>query len=270
MSHNVRQVLYGIVDRFRSGDIPKAIAFSVFPIPNIPSANWSFRNRILMVLAGTGDARGFRQWQEVGRFVKKGAKAFYIHIPLIRVRECDEEGTETILKGFRIMPVFRYEDTTGKPIEWQELELPSLPLLERAKEWGISVKAIPGNYKYYGYYSPKAKVIALATKEEQVFFHELAHAAHDKVKAGLSIGQDSLQEIVAELASQALCHMVGKAGVSSIGNSYQYIKGYAEMLKMSAVKACLYVLDETEKVLNLILKKENEVEYAAERENIAL
>jgi len=30
----------------------------------------------------TEDARGFRQWQKVGRRVKKGAKAFYILAPI--------------------------------------------------------------------------------------------------------------------------------------------------------------------------------------------
>ncbi|HEY3489589.1 MAG TPA: ArdC family protein [Candidatus Deferrimicrobiaceae bacterium] len=269
MSHNVREVLDGIVEKFKSGDIPKAVAFSVFPVPNIPSSTWSFRNRILMILAGTGDARGFRQWQEVGRSVKKGAKAFYIHIPLIRVRECDDDGTETILKGFRIMPVFRYEDTTGKPVEHPEMDLSSLPLLEKAEEWGISVRAIPGNYKCYGYYSSKAKVIGLATKEEQVFFHELAHVAHEKLKEGLKEGQDPLQEIVAELASQALCHLVGKRIGSTLGSSYQYIENYAAKLKISALRACLDVLDETEQVLNLILTEKSETSSEG-RENIAL
>ena len=45
--------------------------------------------------------------------------------------------------------------------------------------------------------------------EESVFFHELAHAAHEKVKGTLKAGQDPLQEVVAELSAQALCRMVG-------------------------------------------------------------
>jgi len=50
-----------------------------------------------------------------------------------------------------------------------------------AAAWGISVKAIPGNYKYYGYYSGGRDLIALASPEECVFFHELSHAAHDRI-----------------------------------------------------------------------------------------
>jgi len=41
---------------------------------------------------------------------------------------------------------------------------------------------------------PGRKEIALATVEEGVFFHELAHAAHEKVNGLLKTGQDALQE----------------------------------------------------------------------------
>ena len=49
--------------------------------------------------------------------------------------------------------------------------------MEVAQEWGISVKAIPGNYRYSGYFSQDRREIGLASKEETVFFHELAHYA---------------------------------------------------------------------------------------------
>ena len=73
-------------------------------------------------------------------------------------------------------PVFRVEDTDGEALDYKKLELPDFPLIEMAEEWGRSVKAIPGNYRYYGYYISGRKEIALATTEESVFFHEFAHA----------------------------------------------------------------------------------------------
>src|SRR4051794_40846156 len=39
---------------------------------------WSLCNQLLVLLAGTADARGYRQWQEGGRHVKKGAKSIRI------------------------------------------------------------------------------------------------------------------------------------------------------------------------------------------------
>ena len=169
------------------------------------------------------------------------------------------------MRGFLARAVFRYEDTDGEPLDYEQIELPAIPLIERAEEWDITVKAIPGNYSYGGYYSAARKEIALATREECIFFHELAHSAHEKVKGNLKRGQDPIQEIVAELSAQALCRIVGKSGAKNLGNSYQYIEGYAEKLHISPYSACLKVMNETEKVLNLILKEEVEIIPGADR-----
>lgn len=256
MNYKVRQVLNVIVEKFKSGEIPEAVAMASFPVPDIPSSKWSFTNRTLMFLAGTADARGFRQWTEVKRQVKKGAKAIYILVPCFKREVDDETGEEReVLTFFKSAPVFMYEDTQGQELDYKNTRLPELPLLDKARQWGISVKAIPGNYQFRGYYSPKRQEIALASPEERVFFHELAHASHEKVKGSLDNGQDPLQEIVAELSAQALCRLVGKQTDNSIGNSYRYIERYAGEIKMSPYSACLKVLAETEKVLNLILKE---------------
>jgi antirestriction protein ArdC len=163
-----------------------------------------------------------------------------------------------VLLGFLTRAVFRYEDTDGEPLTHEQIQISDLPLIERAKEWGISVTAIPGGYRYDGYYSSKNKLIALATKEECVFFHELAHCTHEKTLGKLKRGQDPVQEIVAELAAQALCRIVGKTGDRHIGNSYQYIGAYAETLNVTPHAACLKVMSDCEKVLSLILKGETE------------
>jgi hypothetical protein len=252
MNDKVKATIQSILDRFESGDIPEAVAYSMFPVADIPSAKWSLLNRTLMFLSGTSDARGFRQWQETNRHVKKGAKAFFILVPFFKGREKDDGEKAYVLTGFGCRAVFRLEDTEGEPLDYQKVELPDLPLMERAKEWGISVKAIPGDYRYYGYYSSHRSQIALASPHESVFFHELAHAAHDRVKGGIKGGQDPIQEIVAELSAQALCRLVGKTS-DTLGNSYCYIKGYADEIKLTPPIACLRVMAETEKVLNLIL-----------------
>jgi antirestriction protein ArdC len=254
MAASIHDTVNRIIASFESGDIPEAVAYSMFPIPDIPSSKWSLLNRTLMFLSGTQDARGFRQWKQVGRYVKKGTKSLRILVPCIVKTENKENGeVEHSLRGFMCRPVFRVEDTDGEALYYEKLELPDFPLIERAEEWGISVKAIPGNYSYYGYYMPNRKEIALATKEESVFFHELAHAAHEKVQGVLKAGQDSLQEIVAELSAAALCRMVGKQPTDRRGNAFRYIKRYAEKIGMTPHGACLKVMAETEKVLALIL-----------------
>jgi len=265
MNHRIKEVLDTILERFRTGDIPQAVAYSMFPLTNIPSENWSILNRILMSVAGTQDGRGLRQWNQVNRYVKKGSKAFYILVPHIRKSEDKETGEEKeVLVGFLAKPVFRYEDTDGDPLVYEEVEFGDLPLIERAEEWGISVQAIPGGYRYSGYYSASKKLIALATKEECVFFHEMAHCAHEKILGKLKRGQDPVQEIVAELCAQALCRIVGKTGDRYLGNSYRYIENYGESLSITPYAACLKVMSEAEKVLDLILKGENGRSQAAQ------
>lgn len=257
MNEKVRKVLSSIVEKFKSGEIPQAVAMACFPIPDIPSSNWSFTNRIIMFLSGTGDARGYKQWKDANRFVKKGSHSIHILAPCFKKEADDESGEEKkVLKYFNPVPVFRLEDTDGEKLDYQTLEIPSLPLKNRAIEWGISLKLIPGNYNYYGYYSPKRKEIALASPEEIVFFHELAHASHEKIKGHLKSGQDPLQEIIAELSALALCRLVGKRTADTTGNAFRYIERYAKRIKMSPHYACLHVMSETEKVLNLILDED--------------
>lgn len=259
MNDRVKETLNGILERFRTGDIPQAIAYSVYPSTNnIPSAKWSFLNRIIMFLHQTGDARGFKQWREKNRSIKKGSKAFYILCPCIyKVKDEEKDKEKLILKGFKPAPVFRYEDTEGEPLDYQLLELPKFSLIEKAKEWGIPVKAVPHNYRYYGYYSLKDREIGLATKDEVVFFHELSHVAHEKVLGELESGQHWNQEIVAELSAAVLCCLVGKRGDAYLGNSYQYIEGYAKEADLSPLAACLKVLTDVRLVLQLILGGNN-------------
>jgi hypothetical protein len=265
MSDKVRKVLETILVRFKSGDIPNAIAYSMNPVPDIPSARWSYLNKMVMYLSGTWDARGMRQWNRVGRTVKKGAKAIYILVPrVIKQRDYQRNEETRILKGFLGKPVFRVEDTEGDPLDYEkEIPLPELPLLERAKEWGITVTGRQRYTPYLGFYDHGNRHIELASPEESVFFHELAHAAHARLNGGLRDEPVWKKEVVAELSAQALCHLVGKKPQDWLGNSYRYIEKYAQSASLTPISACLRLLDTVERVLTLILGKEesNHVEH---------
>lgn len=254
MNEKIKTVLDSILTSFETGNIPDAVAIASFPIPDVPSAQWSFRNRTIQFISGTSDSRGYKQWGAVNRQVKKGSKAIYILVPCFKKQVDEVTGEEeSSLSFFKAMPVFRVEDTDGEPLDYQNIELPDLPLIERANDWGLNVKAVPGNYQYYGYYAPDRKEIAMATPSEKTFFHELSHAADHIIKGNLKPGQHPFQEITAELCAQALARIAGKNIEDTTGNSYRYIKRYAEKIKMSPHKACLKVLSDTEKILNLIL-----------------
>ncbi|MDK2957123.1 MAG: hypothetical protein PWQ57_2619 [Desulfovibrionales bacterium] len=257
MDEKVQHALQGVLARFKSGDIPEAVALATFPPCDIPSAHWSLLNRLIMFLVGdTPDARGYRQWQAVGRYVQRGRKSFAIVAPLTRkIREADEAGEEKeklAVIGFRAQPVFRVEDTAGEPLDYQRLEIPrTLPLLGVAQRWGVRVEAMPSGCGLLGSFNARSDRIRLASPEEVVFFHELAHAAHHRVRP-LKGGQRWDQEIVAELSAAVLCRLAG-AQPENLGQSWRYIEHYAADAKKEPLTACAEVIADVERVLKMIM-----------------
>jgi len=253
-STKARACLQKIVDLFQQGNVPKALAVvTIPPQANIPCAKWSVSNRLLQFLADTSDARGFRQWQESGRKVKKGTKALYILGPKTRkITEKDDNGQETeknIVMGFFAIPVFRAEDTDGEPLPYEPASPP--PLAEVAQAFGLSVSYQTFATRYYGYYQGSTKKIVLSTHSDQVFFHELAHAAHERIGGQLQGGQVPSQEIIAELTAATLANLY--CPESNLGFSYDYVKSYAKKSKKTIERACLAVTNTVGKVLDEIL-----------------
>lgn len=229
----VKEAAEKIMDMIRTGNIPPAVAKTVIARDKSerPSNSWSLGNQLLMILTGTFDARGFNQWKEVGRQVKKGAKAFYILAPIkqiVKVKDesaPDKEDAITIIKGFKGIPVFRYEDTEGDEIHIPLYEPTALPpLIEVAERYGVAVKYGPFTMRFYGYFQPATKTIMLCTHDVRTFFHELAHAVHNTIKP-LKGGQHAGQEIVAETCAAVLCEIYGYEGY--IYHGYEYIKHYS-------------------------------------------
>ena len=257
LTGRAQEALDKILKSFETGQVPEAIAVSMLPRFDVPSNRWSLNNRLLMYFAGTADARGIRQWREVGRWLKKGSKAAYILVPM-HIRKAAEDaemGAETkqqILVGFRCCPVFAVEDTEGAPVAHADLAPPQPPPLHQvARAWGLDVTYLPGNGACDGYYSPSRQQIGLCTHHEQVFFHELAHAAHHRVKGALSGGADWREEVVAELAAATLGHLYGRR--PDDGGAYRYIRQYAEQAGRDAYRACLSVVADVGRCLELIL-----------------
>ena len=98
--------LTSILGMFESGDdLPEAVAtVMIARLEGLaPMASWSLGNQLLALRAGTTDARGYRQWQGVGRHVAKGCRAFYILGP--RTRKLTGEGCDD---GRGFLAVDRY------------------------------------------------------------------------------------------------------------------------------------------------------------------
>ena len=248
-----------IAEAFSSKELPDTLAKSYLEPTGSPSDKWSLGNRLIMTMEGTYDARGYRQWQKVGRHVKKGTKAIYILAPRLgkaveKDEETGKETTKTFVAGFMGIPVFRYEDTDGaelKTVKNAPRALP--PLADVAKRWGINVRFDATRHGEYGSYSKADGEIRLCTDDVSTFFHELAHAAHSRIE-GLKPGQDPTQEIVAQLAS---CTLARTYGFDIDGYTYGYISHYASGGDPETVgKACYRVIGTVEKIIDLILGAE--------------
>lgn len=72
----IREELADIYKAFSSKTFPQAAAKVLIQSPEIPSSKWSFYNQFAMLMEHTADARGFRQWEEMGRHVKKDHTRF--------------------------------------------------------------------------------------------------------------------------------------------------------------------------------------------------
>lgn len=254
-----------ILAMFETGEMPQAVAKTLIArtATDLPSATWSLGNQILMLLAGTNDARGFKQWKTVGRYPKPKT-AFHILAPMMRKFTDDDTGEERrVPVGFKGIPVHRYEDTEGEEISLPEYEPVTLPpLAEVASDLGIDVGYGPFVAKFRGYYAPSLGYIHLCTHDERTYWHELAHAAHDRVKpGGLKGGQDPRQEIVAETVAATLCVLYGVEGY--IAHSYDYISLYAAKIGQAdnPARAVMGVLSDVGKTLDLILSYDQDEQF---------
>ncbi|MBT4611766.1 MAG: hypothetical protein HOC05_17120 [Gemmatimonadetes bacterium] len=265
-TQKAQDVLQQLLSAFEQGTVPTALARTCIPPINVPCHQWSFNNQLLVFLSETNDARGIRQWKNTGRWPKKGSKAIYILGPMtIKKTEENDRGEaeeQFIITGFKAIPVFRVEDTTGKDLDYPPIQPSSPPpLVNVAEDWGVNVRYAPSKADYYGYFAPTSKEIVLCTHDEDVFFHELAHAAHERINGKLQSGQQWDQEIVAELSAATLMHLYGRQPQD--GRAYQYINAYAQRAGKDTHKACLSVLDQVQQVLNLIIQRQEQAAKAA-------
>lgn len=222
------------------------------------------------------DYRGFNQWKEKQRRINKGSHASYILAPMFRkgfkkykmvdgkkvyVKGEEAKGKDVsteqfqYIYGFKGIPVFRSEDTTGKPIVNKELKLPQLPYMPVAKFLGIKVIPTSFNGQAYGSYNPTYKVITLSTPEQNTFFHELAHAVDDyimiqKTGKGLKGGQHADQEIVADFTGSVLAYMIGYRIKESVSKTKDYVTHYAQGKDPS--EAVVMLLGRIEKIIDFI------------------
>ena len=246
---------------FEAGNLPKALApVFIRRKDDVPCRQWSWANQLLTALMGYSDARGFRQWQAVGRTVKKGEKGFPIMVPMVGKRETTNEAGETreskFLRGFSHTTVFGYQQTEGAELPGDaesKAFIDGLPLIDVARSWGLNVETYSGKAgRAHGWYR-HGQAIALGVENLATWAHELMHAADFRLGELKESGQHWRSETVAELGGAILLEIIGQAEEADRGGCWSYVKAYADAAGIEPITACQRCLKRTCDAVALIL-----------------
>ena len=257
---NLNEAVQNLMEMFRNQNFPEQVAFTIIKRRNTdsaakPSDRWSLGNLLIMAFIGkTADARTYKQWQAVNRYVKRGSKAFNIFAPMTRkVKSSDTKNADDsyILIGFKPLPVFRYEDTEGEPLQKADYTPPVMPpFFDVAEKLGLSVSWEAFDNQAYGWFSPNSNSITLSSQDAFIYFHELAHAVNATFEDLKQNRQKA--EIVADLTAAVLCELQGISGYQQ--QTYYYIQQYCQDKSDNGViKAILNVLNDVEKIATIII-----------------
>jgi len=265
---HAEQVGQRIVEAFRHPEtLPSALApIFIHRKDDVPCRKWSWHNQLVAALCGTTDARGFRQWEEAGRKVKKGSKAIWILAPCVKtIKEENAKGESVerrVLFGFRGIPVFALEDTEGEPLpacdDQYDSWMQQLPLLEVAKAWNITVGTYTGSEATpLGYFQvsilSQAQAVMLGVENLSTWSHEMIHAADHRLADAQQKADRAHREIVAELGGAVLLECLSMSHDADLGGAYTYIQRYAKETKRDPVRASIEVLDRVCNCVKLIL-----------------
>jgi antirestriction protein ArdC len=206
---------------------------------------YSLHNVLLIALQkpNASYVAGFRTWNELGRFVKKGEKGIMVLAPIVRRKTDNEEErqeTPRNIAGFRAAYVFDISQTDGK-------ELPQIGVVEGdscaysdklrrfATEQGISVEysedIAPARGTSYG-----GRIAILpgqsAAEEFSTLAHELAHELLHRGDRRASTSK-RIRETEAEATAFVVCEAIGLQTGSAASDYIQLWNGDVQILTES-------------------------------------
>ena len=235
-----------------------------------------------MILSHADAYLTFKQVQDLGGKVKKGAKAEIVTFwKILPVDDTDKDG-KPIKKNIpflRYYPVFWIGDTEG--IERKEVKRTQLDPIEEAEKI-IGLYMNSDNHPTLertktsdkAYYSPmldKVVVPEIGQYNEiseyySTLFHELTHSTGSKTRlnritevAHFGSEEYSKEELVAEIGAATLVSIAGIETPKSFKNSAAYIQGWSKALKDNK-KMIVEASGKANKAVNYILGKKDTTE----------
>jgi hypothetical protein len=196
--------------------------------------SYSFNNVLLIAAQMPSASRvaGFRAWQRMSRFVRKGEKALWILAPMIyKDIEESSDDPKRVIRGFKYVPVFDVSQTDGEELPETTHKLRGedpagcfARLLAVAHSIGFTVEDAELNGMCNGDCSHEHRRIRVEVTNSpaqriKTLAHEIAHAIlHEKHD------DRALAELEAESTAYVVCQALG---VDSSDYSFGYVAGWA-------------------------------------------
>lgn len=242
-----------------------------------------------MLLSRVGEYASYKQWQDLGGKIKKGAKAeivvFWKWLENVTKDESTNEEKLVKIPYLRYYQVFHIDDVDGvKPLTFEEVKTPeetSFTPEEQAEELMDEYTDREQIKICYGgnsaFYAPAQDYIQLperfqfgkkASEFYSTAFHEIVHSTGSKKRLArpdfvTSFGTESYskEELVAEIGAAGLLHLLNIETEDTFTNSVAYIQSWVKRLK-----------DDKKMIVQASSKAEKAVRYIiignVEQENI--
>jgi len=176
--------------------------------------------QILMTRPDATSVAGFKKWQSLGRFVRKGERGIPILAPIISTIVDDEGEEREKLVGFKVVYVFDISQTEGEPLpeppDWkspeQNAELQER-LMRYAEREGIQVEVQVIGREIQGV-SMGGRIILDPAAGTKTLIHEVAHEllhhTHEIIPT-----ERTIHELEAESVAYVVGRHFGLIGLSS-------------------------------------------------------
>lgn len=231
-----------------------------------------------MILSHNGEYATFKQWNNIGGKIRKGAKSeIVVFWKIYQKEEVNEKGETVVinipvLKYYNVFHISQVENV--KPLNEPLTAVRQVPkadtlITDYITRENITYKETISNKAYY---SPLTDTVVIPSRTQykdtsefySTAFHELTHSTGHKKRLNristtevAAFGSDdySKEELTAEIGSCNLLNILGIETPKSFKNSAAYIQSWLRVLKndnrfivsasSKADKAVKYILNET-------------------------
>ena len=266
------EVTARIIDQMENGIIPweKPWIACGKAVSHATGKAYSLLNQ--MLLGRPGEYLTFKQCQEAGGRIRKGAKSHMVVFwKWIETEETGEKKEVPFLRYYNVFHIDQCEGVTAK--HTHEVRFPDgAETLEAAQEViydylgreGVKLTHSEGDRAFY---RPATDEVVLPIRKQfmstaeyfSTAFHELVHSTGhksrlDRLTKVAAFGSDdySKEELVAEIGAAALVNHVGLETDHSFRNSAAYVQNWMQVLKDDK-RFIVSAAGKAEKAVNLIL-----------------